>query len=105
MSMDFFFLQANSPALNGLFMIAMLVVLVVFMIIPQRRKAKQQTSFIDGLKKGDRVVTASGILGTINSIDDRIIKLNVGDRTYIEVTRNAISKDLTDAIYPTVVDK
>ncbi|NJC26494.1 preprotein translocase subunit YajC [Neolewinella antarctica] len=99
-------LQANGGLLtNGLFMAAMLVVLIFFMIIPQRRKAKEQTAFADDLKKGDQVVTASGILGHIDKIDDKIITLNVGNKTYIRVTRNAISKDLTDAIFPTDVDK
>ena len=90
---------------NGFFMILMLVVLVFFMIIPQRRKQKQQSTFMDSLSKGDQVVTASGILGHVDKIDDAIITLNVGNKTYIRVTKNAISKELTDAIFPTEVDK
>ena len=100
------FLQAAGSALtNGFFMIAMLVVLVFFMIIPQRKKAKQQTAFMDELRKGDQVVTASGMLGHIDKIEDTIVTLNVGSKTYIRVTRNAISKELTDAIFPKAVDK
>ncbi|OAV44747.1 preprotein translocase subunit YajC [Lewinella sp. 4G2] len=104
--MQSIFLQAGgSLATNGLFMMAMLVVLIFFMIIPQRRKAKAQNTFMDGLKKGDQVVTASGILGHIDKMEDAIVTLNVGNKTYIRVTKNAISKDLTDAIFPTEVDK
>ncbi len=85
---------------NGFFMIAMLAVLVFTMIIPQRKRSKQQKTFMSGLTKGQRVVTASGILGIIDKVEDNIISLNVGNKTYIQVTKNAISKELTDAIYP-----
>jgi preprotein translocase subunit YajC len=94
-------LQASGSLFtNGFFMIAMLAVLVFTMIIPQRRRSKQQKAFMEGLSKGNRVVTASGILGTIDKVDDQIVTLNVGSKTYIQVTKNAISKELTDAIYP-----
>lgn len=105
--MQLFFLQAagGGALTNGLFMIAMLVVLIFFMIIPQRKKAKQQNAFMEGLKKGDKVVTASGMLGLIDKLEDTIVTLNVGNKTYIKVTKNAISKELTDAIYPAEVDE
>ena len=97
--MPYTLLQAASPLTNGFFMIAMLVVLVFFMIIPQRRKAKKQTAFMEGLRKGDQVVTASGILGRINKIDGEIVTLEVGTKNYIQVVRNAISKDMTDSVF------
>jgi preprotein translocase subunit YajC len=85
---------------NGFFMIAMLAVLVFTMIIPQRRRSKQQKTFMESLTKGQRVVTASGILGIIDKVDDKSVTLNVGSKTYLQVTKNAISKELTDAFYP-----
>lgn len=81
-------------------MFLMLGVIVIFMVIPQRRKAKEQKTFLESLQKGKEVVTASGILGRIDKIEDSIVTLNVGNKTYIRCTKNAISKELTDAIYP-----
>lgn len=98
--MNYLLLQAASP-LGGLMpMVLMLGVIIVFMVLPQRRKAKAQQAFIDELKKGDEVVTASGLLGRIDKIEGNIVTLNVGNKTYIRCTKNAVSKDLTDAIYP-----
>ncbi|TXF91728.1 preprotein translocase subunit YajC [Neolewinella aurantiaca] len=95
------FLQSVTDTLGGLLpMFLMLGVIVVFMVIPQRRKAKEQKDFLDSLQKGKEVVTASGILGRIDKIEDAIVTLNVGNKTYIRCTKNAISKELTDAIYP-----
>lgn len=99
------YLQATGGLFtNGFFMIAMLAVLVFTMILPQRRRSKQQKEFMGGLAKGQRVVTASGILGTIDKVEDNIVSLNVGNKTYLRVTKNAISKELTDAIYPPAAD-
>ena len=98
--MNYLLLQAASP-LGGLMpMFLMLAVIVIFMVLPPRRKAKAQNNFLDELKKGDEVVTASGILGRIDKVEGNIVTLNVGNKTYIRCTKNAISKELTDAIYP-----
>ena len=95
------FLQASGDFFtSGFFMLAMLAVIVFTMIIPQRRRSKQQKTFMEELNKGQRVVTASGILGTVDKVEDKVITLNVGNKTYIQVTKNAISQELTHAIYP-----
>ncbi|CAH1000393.1 hypothetical protein LEM8419_01546 [Neolewinella maritima] len=99
------YLQATGGLFtNGFFMIAMLAVLVFTMILPQRKRSKQQKAFMSSLTKGQRVVTASGILGIVDKVEDNVISLNVGNKTYIQVTKNAISKELTDAIYPAKTD-
>lgn len=96
------YLQAGGGSIftSGFFMIAMLAVIVFTMVIPQRKRSKQQKTFMADLHKGSRVVTASGILGTIDKVEDNIVTLNVGNKTYLQVTKNAVSKELTDAIYP-----
>jgi preprotein translocase subunit YajC len=99
------FLQA-SGGLGGLMpMFLMLGVIVIFMVLPQRKKAKEQKNFLESLQKGKEVVTASGLLGRIDKIEENIVTLNVGNKTYIRCTKNAISKELTDAIYPPDTDK
>lgn len=100
------FLQFTTESLGGLMPLLMILVAMIFFVfIPNRRKEKAQATFMGELKKGDKVVTASGILGTIDRVEDKTVNLNVGNRTFMQVTKNSISKDLTDAIYPKVVDK
>lgn len=98
--MNYIFLQAGGGMTNMLFMLAMLAVLVFVMVIPQRRKAKAQALFIDEMKKGQEVITMSGLMGRIDKIDDKSVTLNLGNKTYVRVTKNSISKELTDAYYP-----
>ncbi|MGB3548696.1 MAG: preprotein translocase subunit YajC [Saprospiraceae bacterium] len=98
------FLQFGGGGANNLFFLAAMLAIFVFMIfLPQRKKSKEQKTFMSDLEKGQEVVTASGILGRINKIDDSIITLDIGtggSKNFVRVTKNAISKELTDAIFP-----
>ena len=95
------FLQAGAPSAfaNMIPFILIIIVFWFFIIRPQSKKQKEQQNFTNDIQKGDDVVTASGMLGKINKIDNDIITLEVGNKTYIRVTRGAISKELTEAVY------
>lgn len=67
-----------------------------FFIRPQAKKQKQQSQFIQDLKKGDEVVMGSGIIGRINKIDDHEVSLQLDQKTFIRVVKAAISKEMTD---------
>ena len=93
-------LQADAPG-GGLptfiMLMSILVVFYFFMIRPQTKKQKEQVSFMDSLQRGTEVVTASGIIGKINKIEENIVTLEVGTKTYIRMTRSAISKEMTES--------
>lgn len=93
------FLQAGggNPIVSLLPLLLVFAVMYFFMIRPQQKRQKEQTAFIDGLEKGQDVVTASGIIGKINKIEGNIITLQIATNTFIRVTKSAISKEMTDA--------
>ena len=76
----------------------MAVVIYFFFIRPQTKKQKEQNTFMDNLQKGDEVVTGSGIIGRIKNIEDAIVQLQVDSKTILRITKNSISKEMTDAI-------
>ena len=82
-------------------LLAIVVVFYFFFIRPQQKKQKQQDVFVKEMKKGDDVVTTSGILGKINKIEGDIVTLQLDSKTYIRIMKSAISKDMTDAISKT----
>ena len=90
---------ASPGMINLLFFGLIFLVFYMFMIRPQAKKQKEQTNFQEALEKGDEVVTGSGILGRVNKIEGNIITLEVGNKTYIRVTRGAISKEMTAAVF------
>ena len=76
----------------------MFVVIYFFFLRPQANRQKAQDTFMSDLKKGDEVATASGILGKINKIDGKIVTLQVDTKTFIRVTKTAISKEMTELL-------
>lgn len=73
--------------------LAMIVILLVVMIIPQRKRDKKVKEMLNALKPGDRVRTIGGIYGTISSVKDDVIVLTVGpDKVKLVFARGAISQ-------------
>jgi preprotein translocase subunit YajC len=70
---------------------AFAVFMWVLMIAPQRKKAKQQEAMLATLRGGDRVVTASGIVGVVLSIKDKTVSIRSADAK-LEVLKSAISE-------------
>ncbi len=70
-----------------------LIALVFYFVFfrPQQKQAKQHQSFVTALKKGDEVVTQSGIVGTIHAVEDRTITLDVGGGTKLRVVKNQVA--------------
>lgn len=95
-----FFLQSGAGATNLFFFVAMIGVFIFMIVLPQRKRTKEQKTFMESLAKGQEVVTSSGILGRINKIEDQIVTLEVDTKTFLRITKNAISKELTDALTP-----
>ncbi len=97
------FLQApaNSTYTSMLMIALMAGIFWLFILRPQARRQKQQTSFQEAVSKGDRVVTSSGILGRVSKVDKEngIVTLEVGKGSYLDFTAGSISRELTEAKY------
>ncbi|WP_236976562.1 preprotein translocase subunit YajC [Membranihabitans maritimus] len=92
-------LQSDAnPIISMLPLIGMALVFYFLFMRPQQKKAKAQKEFSSSLDKGEVIVTGSGIIGRINKIEDNIVTLQLGDKTFIKVMKSAISKEMTDAL-------
>ena len=76
------------------------VVMWLFMIRPQRKQQKELEKFRSGLKKGDKVVTAGGIYGTVAEIQEKTVLIKVDGEVKLRVDKNSIVKDYTEASAP-----
>ncbi len=93
------FLQAQGGGMMPLIMLGgMFVVMYFLMIRPQRKKAKDEKTFQDDIKRGSQVVTTSGIHGKVNEIYDDTVVIETGAGK-IKFEKAAISRDLTLARY------
>ncbi len=89
----------DANTINLIFMALIFGVVYFFMIMPARKREVAQKEFQDNLTKGDEVVTASGIIGRVNKIEENELTLETANKTYLRLTRNAISKDMTNAFF------
>ncbi|MCQ2154128.1 MAG: preprotein translocase subunit YajC [Bacteroidales bacterium] len=72
---------------------ALFAVMYFFMIRPQRKQQKELEKFRSGLKKGDRIVTAGGIYGTVADIEERTVLVKVDGDVKLRVDKSSIQKD------------
>lgn len=99
MNILFTLLQAQAAPTQGgqaslwIMIILMFVVMWFFMIRPQRKQQKELEKFRNELKKGDKVITAGGIYGTISEIDERTVLIKVDGDVKLKVDKNSIVKD------------
>lgn len=87
--------SAPTGAGGILSLVPFLLIFIIFyflLIRPQQQKQKQQRALLDALKKGDKVVTTSGIWGTITNLGKETITLQIADNTKIKMQRDNISR-------------
>jgi len=62
-----------------------------FMILrPQKKEQQQRYNLLNGLKRGDKIVTIGGIYGTITSVSESKISLEIADGVVIEMSRSSV---------------
>ena len=84
--------QAN-PILSFLPLILMFVVFYFLLIRPQQKRQREHADMVKNLKKGDKVVTSGGIIGTVQTLQDDYLVLKVGDQDMkLEVLRSAVQE-------------
>jgi preprotein translocase subunit YajC len=84
--------QAN-PFLSFLPLILLLLVFYFLLIRPQQKRQKELQKLVENLKKGDQIITAGGIIGTITSIQNDYVVIKCGDNetTKLEVLKSAVT--------------
>ena len=69
-------------------LILIFVIFYFFLIRPQQKKVKEHKAMVEGLKKGDKVVTSGGITGTISRvIDNDKVEVEIADNVTVEIIR------------------
>lgn len=89
--------QAGGSPWMSIIMIALIIVVFYFfMIRPQMKRQKELKQFQESLKKGDRVLVAGGIFGTVEELKDDSIIVTIAHDTTIRVLKNSVYRDATD---------
>ena len=88
-------LAAGEAAGGGIAQLVPLVLIIVifyFLLIrPQQKRLKAHQSMIGELKKGDKVVTSGGIIGTVQDVSDDTLRVEIADKVRVSVKRDTIT--------------
>lgn len=76
-----------------LMLIAIFAIMWLFMIRPQRKQQKEMEQFRNSLKKGDKVVTAGGIYGTIAEVNEHTVLLRVDGDVKLRIDKASLQRD------------
>jgi preprotein translocase subunit YajC len=91
---------AGDPASTFQSFIPLILIFVVFyflLIRPQQKKAKDHKTVLDALRRGDRVVTAGGVVGLVTKVTegDREVTVEIADGVRVKVIRDMIASVLS----------
>ena len=83
-----------TPAGSGSFWImilAMIAVMYFFMWRPETKRRKQMENFRKGMKKGDKIITAGGIYGTIKEVHETSLLIEVDSNVTLRIDKNMVA--------------
>ncbi len=82
--------QQMDPVMQFLPLIVIVLIFYFLLYRPQKKRQKAREELIKQVEKGDKVITASGIHGTVAQVEDTTVLLQVSDNTKIRVEKTAL---------------
>lgn len=84
----------NASQYGSLIYVVPFVALIGFMFWTQRQDQRRRQKLRESLHKGDRVVTAGGIHGTITEVKEDVVRLRVADKVELTLEKSGVSRVL-----------
>ncbi|HMS35479.1 MAG TPA: preprotein translocase subunit YajC [Ignavibacteria bacterium] len=70
----------------------LIIVIFYFLILrPQQKRQKERVKLLESIKKGDKVITAGGLHGTVEGLEDKTLLVKVADNVKLKMERSAIT--------------
>jgi preprotein translocase subunit YajC len=89
--------QSGGGGLFGLLPLLIIGVLFYFMLIrPQQKRARDQRQLVDSLSVGDKVITIGGFHGTVRSVDESTVRLELNPSTVVTLSKQAIARRVVE---------
>lgn len=84
--------EGGASMLSGFVPLILVFAIFWFLVIrPQQKRAKEHRNIVANLKKGDEVVTDSGIYGTIQKVGENAITLDIAPKVSIRIQRARVA--------------
>jgi preprotein translocase subunit YajC len=87
----------QSNPMTFLIMMAVIFAIIYFMMImPQKKKQKETQDMHNNIKKGDKIVTIGGLLGTVGNVKETTVMVKIADNTVVEFRKSSIATVLNE---------
>ena len=88
---------AAEPSIFQMFLPLILIFAVFYFLLirPQQKKAKQHNEMLAAIRRGDRIVTGGGIIGTIARVNDNELLVDISENVRVTVMRGTVADVLT----------
>ncbi len=90
--------QPANPILQLVPLVLIFVVFYFLLIRPQQRKQKEHQKMIEDVNRGDRIVTSSGIHGTVAGVKERTFIVTIADGVKIEIEKSHVGLKLNKTL-------
>ncbi len=96
--------QAN-PLVSLVPIVAIFLIFYFLLIRPQQKQQKEHQKMLEGLKKGDRILTTGGLYGTIVGMKGADLEVRFAENVKLLIARSAVAKLLAPAAGEAVASK
>jgi preprotein translocase subunit YajC len=87
---------SNNLGLLVIYVVAFIAIFYFLAIRPQQRQRRAHDALVSAAKKGDKIVTAGGIFGTIKKVEEGSVILEVAKGVEIRIARRAIAEVISE---------
>ncbi|MAZ01208.1 MAG: preprotein translocase subunit YajC [Flavobacteriales bacterium] len=81
-----------------IFFLLLFIIFYFFMIRPQVKKQKNENTYRDSLKKGDKIITSGGIYGKIQEIKKDSFIVSIDNNVKIQIKKSSVSMEMSKSI-------
>lgn len=73
-------------------MFGSIIAIFYFMILrPQQKRTKERELLLEAIKKGDKIITAGGMHGTVVGLEDKTVLIQIADNVKVKLEKNSVS--------------
>ena len=81
-----------------IFFLLLFIIFYFFMIRPQVKKQKNENTYRDSLKKGDKIITSGGIYGKIQEIKKDSFIVSIDNNVKVQIKKSSVSMEMSKSI-------
>lgn len=84
--------DSGSGITSTLVMFGLIFLIFYFMIVrPQQKRQKDRQKMLDAIKKGDKIITAGGMHGTVIGVEDKTVLVQIAENVKVKVDRSSVA--------------